>query len=551
MAARTETITRVVKFCIDTKSMQAHQRDLLDRHAGTHRAVWNWALAQRNEQERLVRSLVREQAGLDAVALFGVENHETVQAVYADSGWRKFAFSAAKSAAPTTFTHSAIGLGKEFTRISRGAEVFGYDRGGNPKSFAWWTYEKHGVNRFAVSEPLRALDTAVSDFYSGKSKKGSKKRRDGMPSGWPTFKSKRDGGQFAVANLSNKAAGARHILDDSSASGQRIRVPNIGSFRVHNDLRRLRRYIAKGGTPKSARFTQVADRWYVAINVSFEADNPYVAPRPTSKRQKSNGTVGVDRGVKVLAALSTGEMFDGLQPAKAAQDKKARIQRKAAKAVRGSNRHKRLIQRAARLDHQVALKRATAQHHLTKHLTTTFETVVMEDLRIKQMTKKSAPKPDPDRPGHFLPNRKKAKSGLNRSMLDAGLYEIQRQLQYKSARYGSTVAAVDPAYTSQRCSRCGHTCKENRESQAVFKCVACGNTANADVNAAINIRNRHLGHPGTAVNLTVLNRRAESRKSGPGQPANATASLKREGLDSPSGTSQSGRSNPPALLDSA
>ncbi len=80
-----------------------------------------------------------------------------------------------------------------------------------------------------------------------------------------------------------------------------------------------------------------------------------------------------------------------------------------------------------------------------------------------------------------------AKSGLNRAILDQGWYEMRRQLEYKQRWRGGEVQTVNPAYTSQKCSCCGHTAKKNRQSQAVFVCVACGYEANADINGARNI----------------------------------------------------------------
>ena len=81
----------------------------------------------------------------------------------------------------------------------------------------------------------------------------------------------------------------------------------------------------------------------------------------------------------------------------------------------------------------------------------------------------------------------KAKSGLNKSILDQGWFEFKRQLDYKLDWKGGSLAEVNYYYTSQRCSCCGYTSKENRRSQAVFVCLACGYKDHADVNAAKNI----------------------------------------------------------------
>ena len=90
----------------------------------------------------------------------------------------------------------------------------------------------------------------------------------------------------------------------------------------------------------------------------------------------------------------------------------------------------------------------------------------------------------------------KAKAGLNRSILDQGWSKFVNQLEYKSKWYGSDVVSVDPRYTSQRCSVCGHTHEDNRKTQADFDCLECGFSINADVNAARNILATGLGRDG-------------------------------------------------------
>jgi transposase len=113
-----------------------------------------------------------------------------------------------------------------------------------------------------------------------------------------------------------------------------------------------------------------------------------------------------------------------------------------------------------------------------------FDVIRVEDLRIPQMTRRPKPKPDPERPGNHLPNRRRAKAGLNRGILANGWGALVRRLEHKAR---GRVEKVNTAYTSQTCSVCRHCAPENRESQAVFRCVACGHQANADVNAAANI----------------------------------------------------------------
>ena len=80
------------------------------------------------------------------------------------------------------------------------------------------------------------------------------------------------------------------------------------------------------------------------------------------------------------------------------------------------------------------------------------------------------------------------KNGFEDTILSSwSYYELQNMIEYKAEREGIKVRYVDPAYTSQTCSKCGHVDKENRPTQAKFKCVNCGLELNADHNASINI----------------------------------------------------------------
>ena len=88
-----------------------------------------------------------------------------------------------------------------------------------------------------------------------------------------------------------------------------------------------------------------------------------------------------------------------------------------------------------------------------------------------------------------LSNRK---SGLNRVLQNTGLGEIRTQVKYKSEWQGKNVVSVDPKYTSQKCSKCGHIQKENRVTQANFTCTKCGHHENADSNAAKNIKEKYF-----------------------------------------------------------
>ena len=128
----------------------------------------------------------------------------------------------------------------------------------------------------------------------------------------------------------------------------------------------------------------------------------------------------------------------------------------------------------------------------TTRLVEDYDLIALEALNPRQMTRKPKPKPDPNHKGRYLRNGSTAKAGLNRSILNNRWTDIQNKLEYKTRLAGTRLILVNPAYTSQTCNRCGHVAKENRESQAVFQCVNCGNKDNADINAAKNILSRAI-----------------------------------------------------------
>ena len=102
------------------------------------------------------------------------------------------------------------------------------------------------------------------------------------------------------------------------------------------------------------------------------------------------------------------------------------------------------------------------------------------------MVRTAAPKPDPDQPGAFLPNGAAAKTGLNRSISDAGWGVFLAILTSKAESAGRTVIAADPRNTSRQCPECGYTAKENRTTQDKFHCVLRPHR-HADVVGATNV----------------------------------------------------------------
>ena len=149
-----------------------------------------------------------------------------------------------------------------------------------------------------------------------------------------------------------------------------------------------------------------------------------------------------------------------------------------------SKRYRRLDREISRLNAHATRIVKDAQHKMTTRLVRDNDIIVVEDLQVRNMIRRPKAKPDPLKPGRYLPNGRAAKRSLNRVMQRAALGRVYLA--------GVTLILVNPAYTSQTCSRCGYVAKENRENQADFHCGECGLTMNADVNAAINILSKGL-----------------------------------------------------------
>ena len=226
------------------------------------------------------------------------------------------------------------------------------------------------------------------------------------------------------------------------------------------------------GKIKNATISQLAGQWYISFQVEIETAEP---------NHTSTTIVGLDAGVAKLATLSDGTVFEPVNSFQKNQKKLARLQRQLSRKVKFSNNWQKQKRKIQRLHSRIANIRRDYLHKVTTTVSKNHAMIVIEDLKVSNMSKSAAG--TVSQPGRNV----RAKSGLNRSILDQGWYEMRRQLAYKQLWRGGQVLAVPPAYTSQRCAYCGHTAKENRLSQSKFRCQVCGYTANADVNGARNI----------------------------------------------------------------
>jgi putative transposase len=245
-----------------------------------------------------------------------------------------------------------------------------------------------------------------------------------------------------------------------------VRVPKVGWVR-------FRWSRAVPADVRSYRVTcDRAGRWHVAFaHVPDPVDGP-----------GTGEIVGIDRGVTVSAALSTGEMLivPGLTVPEARRLR--RLERKLARAQRGSARRARVKTAIARLKTRETARRKDWAERASTTIARRFDVIRVEELDIKAMTRSA--RGTAGKPGRGVAQ----KAGLNRGIQRSGWGLLNRRLEDKAP---GRVEKIPAAYTSQRCSACGHVAPDSRKSQAAFRCVACGYASNADVNAARNIAAGH------------------------------------------------------------
>ena len=245
-------------------------------------------------------------------------------------------------------------------------------------------------------------------------------------------------------------------------------------------------------------------RPYTSVRVDWTHKSLAFTNMPLPLPRTGNGEVGLDRGCVHTLASSDGIFMDMPKPSKAELKRLRYLQRRMARQDRtnearggrtakfASKRRQRTLTEFNTLQGRIVRRRNDWIEKTTTSLAKANILVAMEDLDVKAMTKRPKPKPDPDNPGQYLHNGAKAKTGLNRSILSNNWSRLRKRLKDKMDANGGRLVLVPAAYTSQACHKCGHVAKENRDSQAVFRCVECGYRANADINAAKNILGRAL-----------------------------------------------------------
>ena len=286
-----------------------------------------------------------------------------------------------------------------------------------------WYYE---VSKSSPQNALRHLRAAWDRCFK-------------KTSGAPKFKKKGRHDSFELD-------GAIHIKGLN-----KIQVPKIGILKTYEAL-------PQNVQPKSVTISRQAHDWFISFRIEIE---PVITP-------KLIDVVGVDLGVKSLATLSTGELFEGAKAYRKLESRLSRLQWLNRHKQRGSENWKKAQLRIAQLHQRIVNIRKDTLHKLTTYLAKNHGTVVIEDLNVSGM----------------MANRKLAKA-----IQDMGFYEFRRQLDYKTKLYGSELVIVDRWFPSSKtCSRCGKKKETLSLSERVFDCDHCGLQIDRDLNAAMNLQ---------------------------------------------------------------
>lgn len=269
-------------------------------------------------------------------------------------------------------------------------------------------------------------------------------------------------------------------VEQSGPRWGRVLVPKVGWVRF-----RLTRPIAQVQAASSARVTSDrSGRWHVS----------FTCPPPALERTATGAVVGLDRGVANTLATSDGAMLHVPSMRAGEQARCAALQKRLARQRKGSNRRESTRRQIARIHARQSDRRHDWVEQVTTELVRQYDLIALENLNIAGMVRRPKPKPAPDNVGAFLPNGARSKAGLNRAIYASAWGALARRLAEKAVRATSPVVVVkvNPRNSSRECTYCGHVAAENRESQAVFTCVACGHVAHADTNAAKVILGRGL-----------------------------------------------------------
>jgi putative transposase len=326
------------------------------------------------------------------------------------------------------------------SRLDNGLKILTYAE--LCKELALWKAELS----FLKDVPSQPLQQVLKDLSRAIQEAFFKKK------GFPRFKKKFKGDSFRYPQ-------------GCEIAGNRIFLPKLSWIPFFHS-------VSPKGKIKNVTICKKGKHWYCAVQTEYEVEE---AKHPSSSE------IGIDLGICRFATLSNGLFYEPLNSFKRLENKLAIEQRKLRHKQKFSCNWKKQQCRIAVIHTKIANARYDYLHKISTEISKNHAVIMIEDLKVSNMSRSA--KGTEEKPGKNV----KQKSGLNRRILDQGWYEFRRQLEYKQQWRGGKVIVLPPQYTSQECLNCHYTCKENRKTQSLFQCTACGYTAHADFVGANNV----------------------------------------------------------------
>lgn len=304
-----------------------------------------------------------------------------------------------------------------------------------------------------VREPLQRLEKAFKAFF--------RRIRAGQAPGFPRFKGKDRYNSFTFQQWGWKL------------SGDRLTLRGIGSVKM-----RLHRLVE--GAIKTVSIQRNEEKWYARFSCVLDMPDPM----PDSALP----VTGIDMGLEYFATMSDGSHIANPRHFREGQAILTRSSRALARKKRGSCRRNKAKLLVAKAHRKVRNQRRDFHHKTSLSLVGSHGMIVVEELQTANMVRRPKPVLGVTEEGQevYLPNGATAKSGLNKSISDAGWGQFLSFLTYKAEEAGCRVVKVNPAGTSQACSGCGVLCPKGLEKRW-HSCTHCGLSIQRDVNAARNI----------------------------------------------------------------
>jgi putative transposase len=253
------------------------------------------------------------------------------------------------------------------------------------------------------------------------------------------------------------------------------------------------------GTPKTVTISREADGWYV----SFSCAEVPIEPLPETGRE-----TGIDVGLKVFLVTADGHVIANPRHYGTAERELKNAQQRVSRRKKGSKRRQKAVVQCAKKHQHVRRQRGDFHHKAALALVRAYDTIYVEAIQLTNLSR--CPPPVSDRNGGYLHNGASAKAGLNKSIHDAGWGHFLNILTFKAACAGKRVEAVNPAYTTQDCSRCGERVKKSL-SVRTHVCTTCGLMMDRDENAARNIQWRGQRLRGVPALAGAVNREPVGR----------------------------------------